>query len=260
MSLKNLSFPIFVIITIFVGVFWIKPSIESIFQKRDSLAFKIRDFDAVLRTQQNLNSLLASRESIADTDAGKSILGYLPISISQDRVVDIFNYYAIQSGATINKIVFDAGTKPSASSDALLPDTVNPLSGESEAPIAPILDTFTLHADIQGSYDNIRSFLKAVSHSGRSQEIGTFSIAKNKSISVDSTGQPVPDNGILSGNIAVTFNYLPLRHYAKGYLLPVFSGGAFDLSAVNAVLAKEGAIPALVEPGSAGRTNPFSSN
>lgn len=264
MSLKKLSFPIFMVVTIFLGVFWVRPVVMSVLGKRDELAARNADLRAIGMTEQNLDSLFASRESLLGTDAGRAVYEYLPKSVSQERVVDIFNYYAMQSGAVINKITFEDDSKVAAdlANSGLVTEGMQPDSSGTTAelvpPTPPTPNSFTLRADIQGSYESIGSFLREVSHPGRSHELVSFSIEKKVTVGVDANGQPAPDSGILSGSFSAKFFYLPEKQYPRGYLLPVFNGSAFNLGSVSELIAKEKSVPALSEPGNTGRVNPFS--
>lgn len=259
MSLKKLAFPIFVIVIVFLGVFSVRPAILSVLEKRDELDAKNLELQGVLRTKQNLDALYAARESYLGGERGRMVYDYLPVSVNQDRIVDTFNYYAAQSGSTINKIAFSE--KAAVSPFAIMNEsggTGDATTGTvSDIPTLPKTSSFTMSADIQGSYESIRSFLTAVSHSGRSYKLASFSIEKKASIGTDANGQPLLDPKMLSGNFSAEFFYLPEKQYPKGYLLPVFSGSDFDLGSIDDLISKEKAVQALTEPESAGRGNPF---
>ncbi|MEI7749472.1 MAG: hypothetical protein WCJ25_00525 [Candidatus Moraniibacteriota bacterium] len=254
MSLKNLSFPIFVLLAFTIGVFSVKPTVESILQKRSELESKIAENADVMGTKQNLDSLYASRESLLGAPEGAAVYEYLPVSVSQDRVVDAFNYYAMQTGISLSGVGFVEKASPVAISD-VAPDGS---ADESQIlPVAPVPDSFTMTADISGSYEGIRSFLREVSHSGRSYMLTSFSITKSAA-STNASGQPVSDSGTLSGNIVAEFFYLQQKKYHNGYKLPVFRNSEFNLEPIKEIIAKENSVPALAEPQGAGRNNPFS--
>ncbi|NTW89673.1 MAG: hypothetical protein HGB37_02070 [Candidatus Moranbacteria bacterium] len=253
MSIKRLSFPIFIIIVIFLGVFLVKPAVVSVMEKRQVKAEKEAELSAVEATKQNLEVLASSRESLLGTDEGRMVYAYLPVSLDQDRIVDVFNYYAMQSGAVVNNITFESkDTKKSPYFPADTQEEMDPLS----APKSPVPSTFTLSANIQGSYESIKAFLKEVSRPARSYKLVSFAIVKKDS-GTDQSGQPMPDSGILSGSFAAEFYYLPEKQYPRGYLLPVFSAGQFDMTGIRDLMAKEKTVPALSDPGNAGRGNPF---
>jgi hypothetical protein len=253
MSIKRLSFPIFMVVAIFLGVFLVKPAVTSVLEKRQTVAEKDAELAAVEATKQNVEALALSRETLLNTDEGKMVYGYLPVSVDQDRIVDIFNHYAMQSGAVVDDVTFETkDVNKSPYFAAELPKSNNAFS----APTAPESDSFTLHANIQGSYESIKAFMKEVSHPARSYKLVSFSIGK-KDAGTDADGKQLPDSGILSGSFAAEFYYLPEGKYPQGYLLPVFSSGTFDTSVVKDLIAKENKVPALSDPGNAGRRNPF---
>ncbi|HWQ60086.1 MAG TPA: hypothetical protein VN420_02980 [Candidatus Fimivivens sp.] len=255
MSLKKLSFPIFVIVIVFIGAFSVKPTVDSVLENRKNLKARADELAAVEATRRNLDMLSASRDSLLTSDEGTTVYGYLPVSFDQERIVDVFNFYAMQSGAVINDIAFmhkatPASVSPAVSVDGNVDDAALP-------PVPPVPGSFTMHASIQGSYESLRSFFKSVSHPGRSYALTSFSIEK-KGVATDANGQAVADTGMLSGTFSADFFYLPEKSYPRGYLLPVFGTGAFDLASVRELIAEEKAVPELPVPGDAGRGNPFS--
>lgn len=253
MSIKRLSFPIFVVVVIFLGIFLVKPAVLSVMENRQAKAGKDAELSVVEATKQNLEALSNTRDSLLESEEGKMVYAYLPVSLDQDRIVDIFNYYAMQSGAVVNNITFDAkevGKSPYFPAETQ--EEADPMS----APKAPEPSTFVLSANMQGSYESIKSFLKEVSRPARSYRLVSFAITK-KETGTGPDGQPMPDSGILSGSFSAEFYYLPEKQYPRGYLLPVFGVGQFDLSVIKDLIAKEKTVPALSDPGNAGRGNPF---
>lgn len=255
MSLKRLSFPIFVVIIVFLVAFSVKPTVDSVLEDRKDLAAKSADLAAVEATKQNLDALSASRDSLVSSDEGKTVFGFLPVSFDQERIVDVLNYYAMQSGAIINNISF---AQKASSSSVPVSDSVAAATNPTNlSPEPPVPGSFTINADMQGSYESLRSFLKSIAHPGRSYVLTSFSLEK-KGAATDANGQPVADTGTLSGTFSADFFYLPKKGYPRGYLLPVFGTGAFDLTSVRDLIAEEKAIPELPVPGETGRGNPFS--
>lgn len=253
MSIKRISFPIFIIIVIFLGTFLVKPTVISVMEKRQAKAEKEAELAAVEATKQNLEVLASSREALLGTDEGKMVYSYLPISLDQDSIVDVFNYYAMQSGAVVNSVAFESkDVKKSPYFPADTQGKMDPLS----APKAPVPSAFTLSANIQGSYESIKTFLNDISRPARSYKLVSFAIVKKDS-GTDQSGQLMPDSGILSGSFSAEFYYLPEKQYPRGYLLPVFTAGQFDLTGIRELMTKEKTVPALSDPGNAGRGNPF---
>jgi hypothetical protein len=257
MSIKNLSFPIFMAVALFIGFFLVKPTVESILSQRADLDAKTAENIAVEATVQNLDSLFASKAALLDTEEGKAVYEYLPASVSQDRIVDTFNYYATQTGVSINGITFTEKVAPPTS------DVSDPASSSGSTtvlvatPSAPVPHSFTMNAAVQGTYENIRAFLKGISNPRRSYSLTSFSISKKEAVSVDPSGQLNTSAGILSGKFSAEFYYLPLEKYRNGYMLPLFASKEFNVDPIREIIAKEGAIPSLANPDSVGRGNPF---
>ncbi len=253
MSIKRLSFPIFITVAVFLGIFSVRPAVVSILEKRQIRSEKESELAVVESTGQGLEALFASREVLLGQEEGKTVYDYLPVSVDQNRVVDTFNYYAMQSGIVIDSVVFEDkenmkspyfAAQESEPKDRLVP------------PTAPKSESFMLKADIQGSYESMKMFLKEMSSPARSYELISFS-AEKKDTGVGADGQPISDSGILYGNFVAEFFYLPENRYPQGYLLPVFEVGEYDLSPIEELMLNGKKVPSLSEPESAGRGNPF---
>ncbi|NTW29858.1 MAG: hypothetical protein HGA33_01095 [Candidatus Moranbacteria bacterium] len=253
MSIKRLSFPIFITVAVFLGIFSVRPAVVSILEKRQVRSEKESEMAVVESTGQSLETLFASREVLLGQEEGKAVYDYLPVSVDQNRVVDTFNYYAMQSGIVIDSVVFEDkekmkspyfAAKESEPKDQLVP------------PTAPQSESFILRADIQGSYESMKTFLKEMSSTTRSYELISFNVEKKDS-GLGSDGQPIPDSGILFGNFVAEFFYLPENRYPQGYLLPIFKVGEYDLSPIEELMMKGKKVPSLSEPEGAGRENPF---
>lgn len=258
MSLKTLSFPIFVTIAVFLGVFWIRPAVVSIMEKQAELSSKAAEFDGLNTTKGNIAALSAERERLLGEDNGRAIYGYLPESVSQEPVVDIFNYLAQQTGIMIGDIAFSKEDRNPA--DVFAPEgTVEGADPAAlVAPPAPVTDSFILTAEIRGSYENIRTFMGSMSKPGRSYDLVAFSVEKDPNTERDASGQPLPDSGLLIGTFSAKFASLPMKVYRQGYLLPVFSSTTFDTEIIRGAVEEWNALPELSAPDTVGRTNPFS--
>jgi hypothetical protein len=253
-------FPLFVIILAFVAVNFIRPAVLTVLEQRAEKDVKLAELSAIEKTATNIGSLSESREMLLASVDGKSIMSYLPVRHDHDRIVDILNFLALQTGAVISDVSFEAGSVPPAAvpqEGVVAPDgTIM-----EAAPQTPSPSTFEVSVEMSGSYESLKSFMDKVASVDRLKKIVSFSITKQKnptgSPSVED-GQTVVDDGTLSAMLSAEFAYLPESSYPGAHLLPIFSTGSFDMESVKQSMASDELVPALPEPVlSDRRANPF---
>jgi hypothetical protein len=265
MSLKTISFPVFALFAIFLGIFWIRPSVEAILSGRNTLIQKESLLAEKKKVKEgNVPVLLAERERLISVDnpdkIGTTIYEYLPESESQEKLVDAFQYLASQTGVMISDIIFRDGERriDEFPASGMMIDGSEEAAASLEIPM-PQYDSFVLTAEFRGSYGNIRDFLTAVTRPDRSSELLSFSIERDPETKKGPDGEPLPDSGMLSGLISAKISYLPKRVYRQGYLLPVFEAETFDTQVVDKVKEARNNLPELVFSGNPEqRSNPFS--
>ncbi|NTW46459.1 MAG: hypothetical protein HGB18_05480 [Candidatus Moranbacteria bacterium] len=252
MSIKKLSFPIFITVAAFLGIFSVRPSVLSIMEKLKERNDKMAELSAVESTKANLEELSSSLPSISESAEGKAVYAYLPDSTDQERIVDTVNYYAMQSGVSLGSTsVTDDVMQSDVAADGATSAAV------SMDPPSPQLLSFTFAAEMTGPYQAMKAFLGSMSNPSRAHELLGFSLEKRKGGNLDEAGNTLPDSDVLSGKIKMRFYYLPERRYPRGYLLPVFQSSGFELSPVRDLLSNEKQVPELPKPSGYGRENPF---
>lgn len=257
MSLKTISFPLFLVVLIFVALNFIRPTILSILDKNDAKVLKETELKTVQATLANIGTLAESRAGILAGDKGRLAIEYLPYASDQDRVIDILNYLSIQAGASISSIAFEESKAPPRPETPVQAEPLADGSVPPAPPVAPLPRTFSAEVSMTGTYDSLKSFMEKVTNANRMHAVSSFSIVEKKE-SAAPEGEPAPAaDGFLDATFAVEFSYLPEEAYANAYLHPVFAAGNFDVVALEDLSKVKSDVPALVEPSVSGRSNPF---
>ena len=261
MRLKVLLTPFFVVMILIIGIGYIKPDIEAVQMKRSDVALK-KDMVTKMETiRANTLSLTGSLDAAQQSE--KFAYRYLPETLSQDQVIDIFNFLAAQSGLTV--IAMDLKQPPAAiSEESVLPSSAAPLvtgvdtaSGTgAQVPTEPEkVKTFMLVGSVQGSYENIKAFFNRLVSMERFHEVRVFSISADVQAAL-------PDGTVdvnrLKGTFEASIGYLPAKSVVSAYGIPVFAQPKFDLSALTLWMERIGGsvVPPL-EKGQTGKANPF---
>ncbi len=256
MSIKSISFPLFVVALIFIALNFIRPTVLSILDKRAVKESKTAELRTVEATLANIGALAESRTAILGEDRGNMAMEYLPFASDQDRVLDILNYLAVQAGASIASVTFKESpiqTRPAVQPEVLADGTVPPTP-----PQAPLPRSFTVVVSMTGTYDSLKSFMEKVSNANRLHAVSVFSITeKREEASAQGGDVPATPSGFLEGVFEAEFAYLPEEKYENAYLHPVFAAGKFDTAALDKLSAVKSDVPMLVEPSTSGRSNPF---
>lgn len=253
MSIKKLLPLIFLIVVPFVGFGFVKPLVDSVMVKREERAIGVSELDTMRRTRENFDRLVAERTELLGSERGESLSEYLPAELEQERLLDMTNYVALQSGVVLQDAVFDKRQRSAVTTREVA--TVKKGTILAPPPV-PEPDSFSVTVDFIGSYESARDFLVRLTDSGRYGTIRKFSIEQEPERS-DETGTVVPSE-LLSGSVTFEIFYLPERTYPQAYLLPVFSSGSFDSATVDRLIEKSGErIPPMLSGDGAGRANPF---
>lgn len=255
MSIKKISFPIFIAALIFIALNFIKPTVLSIIDKRAIKETKLLELQSVESTKASIGTLSEARSVLLGQSEGQLALSYLPLMSDQDRVLDMLNYLATQGGASIDSMKFVVEAREAAP----VLEPMAPLPDGSIPPTLPVASKpllFSVKVVMTGTYDGLKNFMEKLSTVNRFHEIESFTIVEPE-VELDSTGAPVPSVGFLDGTLDAVFSYLPEEKYQNAYLHPVFSSKQFDTKAFEKLTSLRSDVPALIEPNPTGRTNPF---
>lgn len=246
MSLKILMIPFSILMILVLSIGFIKPDWSLVQEKRAVHATKLTQQQNAQMLLDNISALASSVES--QKEAEKFLEHYVPKDMDQDRVIDMLNFLAGQSGVVADGITLEKVEKEEAIDESLLVD-------EMGLPIIPpyAVKTSSYKAEIavRGHYENIKEFFGRVAHMNRLHKTRAFAIGKEES------NEESSDPGILKGTFQAEFDYLTPRPVESALNVPVFARGTFDTNPLAAVSTwVTNTVPLLEKPGT-GRANPF---
>ncbi len=246
MRLKILMMPLAILISLVIVIGFVKPQIEVFQEKRVQLDTKKTQAQGMTTLLENINTLTASLE--AQSEFERLMGRYLPKDLDQERIVDMFNYLASQSGVLVSDMAMKEVVLKSDASDSDMPlDPSVPVIVSSR----PKVKAYVGSIEVKGDYTGIKTFLDKVNHMNRFHKILNFSIATPSSTAEEETP------GLLVAKLESQFEYFPAQQYDSALSLSVFSkkelGGddwvAFQDWVTNTVPPMTGS--------DSGRANPF---
>ena len=214
MRLKILMMPLAILISLIIVIGFVKPKIEVFQEKRVQLDTKKSQVQGMATLLENIKTLTTSLDN--ESASEQLIDRYLPKELDQERIVDMFNYLAMQSGVLVSGMSMKEVIRSVASE-----------TSESDVPVDPSLPVvvssrpkvkaYVGSIEIKGDYVGIKTFLDRVNHMNRFHKILNFSIATPSSTSEADAA------GILVARLESQFEYFPAQHYDSALSLPVFS-------------------------------------
>lgn len=246
MRLKILMMPLAILISLIIVIGFVKPEIEVFQEKRVQLDTKKSQVEGMATLLEHINTLTASLDSQSTFE---NLMGrYLPKELDQERIVDMFNYSATQSGVLVSSMAMKEVASSVAATDAdMLLDPSVPAIASSR----PKIKAYVGSIEIKGDYAGIKTFLDRVNHMNRFHKILNFSIT-----TPSSTSEEEP-SGLLVAKLESQFEYFPAQRYDSALSLPVFSKkelGGDDWTAFQNWVTNT--VPPMAESNS-GRANPF---
>ncbi len=214
MRLKILVMPFSILISLIIMIGFVKPEIEVFQEKRVLLDTKKAQAQGMATLLENIKTLTASLDN---ESASEQLMGkYLPEDLDQERVVDMFNYLATQSGVFVSsmdmkEVALSVASDTSDGDIALDPSMPVVVSSK------PKIKAYVGSIEIKGDYAGIKTFLDRVNHMNRFHKILKFSI------STQSTTSELESPGVLIAKLESQFEYFPARQYNSALSLPVFS-------------------------------------
>jgi hypothetical protein len=254
MSLKKI-FPLAaLVIVLSVGFGYIKPAVDSIFDKFAEKEEKKQELASARKTRENFELLTNDRDRVLDTEAGQALVAFLQSDSGQERTVDVTNQLSVRTGVVVDSLFFKESNRARQS----IPVNTD-LLGEgtaASAPSAPSLSSAVFSVEVRGTYEGIRDFLSGFSASAPFHEIRAFSIERPETRTGED-GVATDSGDLLLGTLEAEIYYLPEKPYPNAYLLPVFSAGSFDDAPLESLLrSRENVLP-LPSASGQGRQNPF---
>jgi Tfp pilus assembly protein PilO len=259
MSLKILMIPFSILMILVLGIGFIKPDYTTMSEKKALYATKLAEQENVRMLMGNIDTLTHSLDS--EKEAEDFLQYYIPKDTDQDRVIDMLNFLAAQSGVLTDVIsitpVEEDAEALAAEQAALTPDpnAIDPLTGAPIVVLPPYTvktRSFSADVTVKGKYENIKEFLGRVAHMNRLHKTREFSISTG-----ENNNSETESSDVLTGKFRADFDYLVPRPVESATNVPVFSRGSFTLASLKTLSEwVTNRVPLLEKP-STGRTNPF---
>mgnify|MGYP003403654076 CR=1 FL=1 len=253
MRLKILVIPFSILISLILVIGYIKPDITEIQEKKVVLEGKIaqtNNVSTLISRVESLSTDLASR-----SDDQRFVEAYLPQEMDQERVIDMFNFLAGQSGVLVS-IMSMKEIQPKV----VVEETLQVVAGTpvitDGSPVAvpqvkPKVKAYSALVEVRGEYLNIRDFFNRLSHMNRFGKMEAFSMA------INDTKLEGETPNLIKGVFQAEFNYFPMQKVGTALNIPVVSKGAFSDDELSTLRRWVESIVSPLEDPVTGRPNPF---
>lgn len=259
MRLKILVVPFSILSSLVVVIGYVKPDITVLQDTQVLLDTKTSQSESMTTLLGNIDALSTSLEQ--QPASQKLVDTYVPKMMDQERIIDMFNYLASQSGVSVSvmnmtEILLKQDIGEMSAPSASVPLVVG---SENVMPVAPVVvssfkpqvATYAAEVEVKGSYDGIKDFYNRISHMNRFHKVLYFSLEAATSDS------PEAESGILTGHFQSRFDYFPLQPVESALGIPVFLQQSFDNAELSALSSWVNyTVPPLMIPDT-GRPNPF---
>ncbi|MEK9173839.1 MAG: hypothetical protein AAB845_01075 [Patescibacteria group bacterium] len=263
MQLKIIIVPTLIILSLVLGIGFIKPDYDTLLQKREILDQKKGEVAKIETVRSNIGKLSSELDNKSDLEQWS--VRYYPETMDQERIIDSFNFMALQSGLVIKsmemkeiilekKEVLDiGGPLTSIPGEAgVTPDmaTLVPLYQ------APVPNSYVAQVKAKGSYENLKNFLDRLSRMDRMNSLQLMAIGVDKEAAVD-TGEAVAATDQLVGTFEARFDYVKGAKDQSALGIPVFEESTLATTGLEeAKVWATSAVPVL-NVDQSGRSNPF---
>ncbi|MBP9727781.1 MAG: hypothetical protein KBD27_00225 [Candidatus Moranbacteria bacterium] len=259
MSLKLLMIPFSIIVVFTLVIGFIKPDIGLLQDKKSLYATKLDQAKNMGTLLSNIDALGVDLESKREVE--NSVIDYFPKQMDQDRVIDILNFLASQSGVAVvimkleevgqQALVADAGEAVVATEvDANgVPLAIAPVVNQ---PVR--LKTFSARVTVKGRYENMKDFFQRLAHMNRMHKTRYFFLEEQ---ALTDDPEKAGEVGVLTGAFEADFDYFDARVGQDALQVAVFSRGAFDMTPFEKMSAWVTELVPPLEKPETGRPNPF---
>jgi hypothetical protein len=257
MSFKLLLIPVSIILVLVLMIGFIKPDITLLQEKQTA-------YETRLDQAKNMDTLLGNIDTLAgslndDREIERFVMDYFPQTMDEGRVIDAFNFLATQSGVSVGLMDLQALETAQQEAEAIAPPVVTPETSDAIVAV-PVVQpvrakSFSAKVSVKGSYEGIKDFFDRVAHMNRLHKTWDFSLATPEKTAAEAETNDTA--GILQGSFEAAFDYVDGQTHQNALYAPVFSRGAFDLTAYQTTSDwVTNVVPSLEKP-DAGRPNPF---
>lgn len=248
MSLKLLVIPFSILMVLVIMIGFVKPDITTLQERKVFYATK-------LEQAQNMNTLLGNIDSLTSSLDGQRqqelfIQNYFPKAMDQGRVIDAFNFLAMQSGVAVSLMDLKEVKNDRTVEEGVPADANAPMSGHPAK-----IRSFSAQVSVKGQYENIKDFFERIAHMNRMHRLWNFSIVTQDK--KQKNGDESNETEILLGSFEAAFEYFDVQPAQNALYVPVFTRGTFDMESLDATKNwVTNKVPPL-ERSASGRPNPF---
>jgi len=261
MKLKILILPFFIIIELVFIIGYIKPNYDAITTKQSEITLQKDALSRVDSVAENIGAIHQALEN--RSDIVNFIDRYYPKSLDEERVVDMFNYLAQQSGIVVSEVKIKKNVKSQVVAvESPLPVVEDETMGVSvvatEAPEEPA-ESYEVTVSVLGAYQNLKDFFTRVYRSDRLHFTKEFSIMVRE-VDVEQAEKEATQgiqSNFLSASVVVDFDYIKEKRVANALNIPMFQSSDFDFKdAEEAKTFVTNLLPP-VQSDEVGKANPF---
>lgn len=248
MRLKILVMPFSILLSLVLVIGFVRPDITVLQDKRVVLDTKTSQSQGMTALLSNIETLTSALEDQPESE--NLLKKYVPQALDQERVVDMFNYLASQSGVFVSSMDMKEAVVKSSKEEQNMAAAAEGVTPPAPS-LKPKVKTYIATVEVKGGYEGVRDFLNRVSHMDRYHKVLNFSIEA-----------PVGDSevatpGVLTGRVQSQFDYFASQNLDSAMSAPVFFKGEFDTNQLMSLLKWISySVPPLMQP-EAGRPNPF---
>jgi Tfp pilus assembly protein PilO len=271
MRLKLIIVPALVILTLIISISFIKPDYDTLVQKKALLKQKQAEVAKIESTKANIASLVQNLDSKSDME--KFTLRYYPETMDQERVIDSFNFMALQSGLIIDsmemkEIIVEKEESLGVGGPLTSvpgPGEMAPIEGGSPDLMMPMVPTYktptpgsyVAQVRAKGGYENIKNFLDRLSRMDRMNSLVQMSIKVDEKEVAEGTEEVAATSGQLIGTFEARFDYVKGKEKQNAIGIPIFEKGTLSLETIEQAQARATSAVPVLTVNESGRANPF---
>jgi Tfp pilus assembly protein PilO len=261
MQLKIIIVPTLVILALILAIGFIKPDYDTLSQKRALLVEKQGEVARIETVKTNIATLTSQLESKSDLEQWS--LRYYPEAMDQERIIDSFNFMALQSGLVIKsmemkeiivekKETFDVGG-PLTSIPGATPDPDMPLVPSYQPPTP---NSYVAQVRAKGSYENLKNFMDRLSRMDRMNTLRLMSIGTDTE-NKETTEETVAATDQLVGTFEARFDHVQNPQEQNALNIPVFEQATLATDGLEKAKARATSAVPVLNVDQSGRANPF---
>jgi Tfp pilus assembly protein PilO len=268
MRLKLIIVPALVILALVVSISFIKPDYDSLLQKKALLRQKQAEVAKIEDTKANIATLIQNLDTKSDME--NFTRRYYPETMDQERVIDSFNFMALQSGLIIDsmemkEIIVEkeealgvGGPLTSVPGpEAMLPEGESSDTTMMPTYKAPTPGSYVAQVKAKGGYENIKNFLDRLSRMDRMNSLVQMSIKVDEKEAAANTEEVTPATDQLVGTFEARFDYVKGKEKQNAIGIPVFDQGTLTLDTIEQAQARATSAVPVLTVNESGRANPF---